>query len=648
MLRLKRLTMRNWMSVADTAVDFPASGLVAVLGENQAGKGQLVSIGAGKTALGEALARMLFGMPGRFSTLSYCSRDEEGDMYLKLEAELGEQNWVVEYGYKCSELSSSGEGLRLTVDGSRIEHGHVRETRQTLVKALQLDASLAAWTTYLDGAKLRFDLLSQSQAVELVLSAMRQPPWHERQAKVKKAVDQAKLELTVVERNLTSTRDQLAAAAVTVTTRTETLRQAQSSFDAATSRYQDELQAWTDRAAQLKEALGTKAAELERYTAEWQTASETATAGQPADDPALAERLRTGQDTAEQWADAVAAARSALSAAISGHTSAASAAKTYAAGGRCAHCGHVSKQPDPAHLEILNQKTVEAEAAVAEARANLATAVESKTKADQYCALVRSKIDAAKAKRQAAIREATAQAVSNFHQAQSAHKSTDSQVKVHTSRKPVPPDSSLVTVAQTRLETATGQVTALETAVVKLGDDRTRWAQALAVADYWHKAFGPSGIPNLVLKTGIGALNQAAKLVSQAVAGGAVGLEFQTEVELAGGEAKPKLTTVAKQVAGSSRLAGGSKGEQGLANLLAAEALTVVAGNPVGFRWLDEAVNSQDYHVRRQVYQYLRRQAVERRLLTFVVDHHPDLEASADHVLIATKDQDGKTTYRWR
>ncbi len=636
------------MSVADSTVDFPATGLVAVLGENHAGQGQLASIGAGKTAIGEALARMLFGIPGRFSTLSYCSRDEEGDMYLRLEAELGPQAWVVEYGYKCDELSSSGEGLRLTVDGSRIEHGHVRETRQTLTKALQLEAGLAAWTTYLDGAKLRFDLLSQSQAVELVLSAMRQPPWHERQAKVKKALDQAKLELAVVERNLASTREQRSAAETTVKTRLESLKATQDSVEKFTAQYQLDVDAWALRSRQLSEALETAASELDRFTEQWRKASDAATANQQPDDPALADKLKSGLEIAAQWAEAASSARSVVSAATVRHTTANSTAKSYAAGGRCQHCGHVSKQPDPAHIELLNQKIAEAKDELNAANAELAEATASKIKADQYCATIKAKIDAVKVKRQAEIKAVTAQAAEAFQQAQMNHRSADARLKTHERSKPVPPDTSILTSAQAKLETAKVQLAQLEDAVIKLGDDRTAWAQSFAVAEYWYKAFSPSGIPNLVLKTGINALNQAAQLVSRAVAGGAVGLEFQTEVELAGGEAKPKLTTIARQTAGSSRLAGGSKGEQGLANLLAAEALTVVAGNPVGFRWLDEAVNSQDHHVRRQVYQYLRRQAAEKRLLTFVVDHHPDLEASADHVLIATKSQEGKTTYRWR
>jgi hypothetical protein len=35
-------------------------------------------------------------------------------------------------------------------------------------------------------------------------------------------------------------------------------------------------------------------------------------------------------------------------------------------------------------------------------------------------------------------------------------------------------------------------------------------------------------------------------------------------------------------------------------------------------------------------------------MAVFIVDHHPDALAMADHVLVATKDEAGFTTYAWQ
>ena len=63
------------------------------------------------------------------------------------------------------------------------------------------------------------------------------------------------------------------------------------------------------------------------------------------------------------------------------------------------------------------------------------------------------------------------------------------------------------------------------------------------------------------------------------------------------------------------------------------------------WRWLDEVINNQD---RKHVYGYYRRLAHTNRMTIFIVDHHPDALALADHVLVATKDEAGFTSYSWQ
>jgi hypothetical protein len=169
------------------------------------------------------------------------------------------------------------------------------------------------------------------------------------------------------------------------------------------------------------------------------------------------------------------------------------------------------------------------------------------------------------------------------------------------------------------------------------------------VATYWARGFSPEGIPNLVLQQTVGPLNEAARLISEALSGGTIQVQFEASTELADGRRKPRLVTRVTNRFGARRLSGNSKGEAGLANLIIAETQTQVGRvtHRVGYRWFDEVVNTQDPSVRRSFYSYLRRQAHERRLLIFVVDHHADAASFADRTLIAEKSSDGFTRYLW-
>src|SRR6267142_458332 len=109
-LRLKSIEIRNWMKVKTARIEFPEKGLVLVIGSNLAADGKLQSVGAGKTALGEALSRTLLGVAGRYTHLGYfLSDDSKGDMYVRVDAELLREPFVVEMGFRCKELVGEGE-----------------------------------------------------------------------------------------------------------------------------------------------------------------------------------------------------------------------------------------------------------------------------------------------------------------------------------------------------------------------------------------------------------------------------------------------------------------------------------------------------------------------------------------------------------
>ena len=63
-LKLKRVSIRNWMKFRAIDIEFPEKGLVLVQGVNTASGGALLSVGSGKTGIGEAISRTLLGVPG--------------------------------------------------------------------------------------------------------------------------------------------------------------------------------------------------------------------------------------------------------------------------------------------------------------------------------------------------------------------------------------------------------------------------------------------------------------------------------------------------------------------------------------------------------------------------------------------------------
>ena len=194
-LKLKRLTVRNWMKLKENVIDFPESGLVLVVGVNSASRGALASVGSGKTAVGEAIVRTLLGVRGRFTDYKECSTDERGDTYVKLEADLRGQPLIIESGYKTKEFPDSpGEALRYTYgDKVGIQRSTLDETRAEIDAMLGINSDLAEWTVFIDGKKLDFSdskRISQEDLVNLLMSALAQPPWTQYFDRSKKVFNQ--------------------------------------------------------------------------------------------------------------------------------------------------------------------------------------------------------------------------------------------------------------------------------------------------------------------------------------------------------------------------------------------------------------------------------------------------------------------------
>jgi DNA repair exonuclease SbcCD ATPase subunit len=211
------------------------------------------------------------------------------------------------------------------------------------------------------------------------------------------------------------------------------------------------------------------------------------------------------------------------------------------------------------------------------------------------------------------------------------------------------PSNSGVVKAQGVLDSKQVSLVEYEGKLASVQSELEENQQLCKVVEYWSGAFNSSGIPNMVLSRSVDPLNQVSMALSHRMSGGTLGITYETTRELTNGADKNCLNIRVKNSRGASRVAGNSKGESGLTNLIVAETITEVGrvSSRIGFRWYDEVVNSQDPKVRKCILAYLKETAQRLGILIFVVDHHPEVSAYADHVLRATKSKEGVTTFSW-
>jgi len=255
-LKLKSIKIRRWMKFQQVNLAFPDKGLVLVQGVNTASGGALLSVGSGKTGVGEAISRTLLGVTGRFNTLKQFSTDKNGNTYVRLEAELFGKMLVVESGYKCKELSATGEALRYHYDSKTVERGTIQQTRDELSNLLGVSPLLASWTAFIDGDSIRFNKLGQADSVELVMSSLRQPPWSQYHEASKKV-------LGAFRRALTQTETTHQNAAATAKNTEALVDQAKREVATERTRYNEAKQQNDDQIKRLKKAINTKKQQVE-------------------------------------------------------------------------------------------------------------------------------------------------------------------------------------------------------------------------------------------------------------------------------------------------------------------------------------------------------------------------------------------------
>lgn len=646
-LKLKRVRIRNWMKFQHVDIEFPEKGLVLVQGVNTASGGALLSVGSGKTGVGEAISRTLLGVPGRFNTLKQFSTDKAGNLYVVLEVELHGKPLTVESGYKCKELSATGEALRYAYDGRTVERGLIQQTRAELSKLLGVSPLLASWTAFVDGDSIKFNRLGQADSVELVMASLRQPPWGEYHEASKNILGKFRRESALTEAahqsaaaQVRAVENEVATVQRRITTEQAKLDRAREANDEQIARYKGAVNKKTQRIDEAKTEMEGITKKLKLMEDERAEASHKLEIKLHDIEDALhaAEEARAPFDQARSTAqEKVVEARTA-------HNNYASAAKN------CPTCNRPMGQIDPARLQALKEaleaaKTKSQQAGEKWQRAEQKV-VDLNTQYREVSAQHRE-ISAKKdvddlADRYEELEQAASTALDEIH-----------EYELEMAKLEAGPSDADVKAAQATLadrqKALQGAQEALAEAAAALVSDQA----TLKVLEYWNLAFSPYGIPNMVLRDAIAPLNKEARRVSAAMTGGTIEVRYSTTRELASGLEKAQLNIEVDNKLGDKDLSGSSKGEAGLTNFIIAETLSEVGqvSRRVGYRWYDEIVPHQDPKVCHSIYSYMKETAHRLGILVFLVDHNPVAANYADHVLIVEKKGEGgkvSGTVRWR
>lgn len=646
-LKLKRMTVRNWMKIHHADIEFPDSGLVLVQGVNLASGGALQSVGSGKTGVGEAISRTLLGVPGRFSSLRQFSTDKDGDLYVKIEAELHGKPLVVESGYKCEELKSDNESLQYQYDGTTVQRGHILQTREQLSKLLSVTPLLASWTVFVDGDAIKFSKLSQSDSVDLVMASLRQPPWSDYHEKAKKKTGAFRRAMAGTEANNKNALETIADTNVRIKNARETLSTVKADY----------AQAVKDNAVQIAEAkkrIDTRTKRIDEAKKECTKIEkqlklmeeQRATANHALEIQLhdIEDKLQAAQDARQPFSDARDAAQTKSIQAKTAYDNYANAAK------ECPTCKRPMGEIDQKHLAALKEKWRLAREASDKAGSKWATT-------EQKVVDLNESYRAVSKKQREVSAQGDVENLSDRHQELN-QGIDDALTEIHgyeleIAKLEVGPSDASVKSAETRLADARTALqeanTKLEEIAAELADDQA----TLRILDYWTLAFSPYGIPNMILREAIAPLNKEARRVSAAMTGGTIEVRYSTIKELASGLEKAKLNIEVDNKLGDKELGGSSKGEAGLTNFIIAETLSEVGqvSRRVGYRWYDEIVPHQDAKVCHNIYAYMKEMAHQLGILIFLVEHDPVAANYADHVLIVEKN-DSKTgvttTIRWR
>jgi DNA repair exonuclease SbcCD ATPase subunit len=633
-LRLKRVKLRNWMQLKDVDLTIPEKGLVLVQGINTASGGALASVGSGKTSVGEAICRALFGVSGRFTSMKQYSRNKEGDCYVRIEAELLGEPLVVESGYKCQEMSPTGEALRYTYRSDKPrERGRLEQTRQDLSILLGVPELLAEWTVFVDGEKLKFNKLSQADCVDLVMSALRQPPWT-------KYHEQSKAKLGAFKRDMAHNASdhqealgEVEAANRAVAHAEELLEEETQRFETRKKRHQEQVDEIHQRISKKQTAVLESKSRMKAIAKELKKLEEERAEATHA----LEIEIHEVDDKLLVLEDDKKAVEEVRDASWDKYTTAKSNHENYKqSAAECPTCKRPLGKIDLEWLEGLLEIREKTKGFYDKEALAVSTISESiKKLREQHRALSQKFRDVSAKKTAESISEehaeleeyieARLEEIKNFEvtlAGMAAGPTNESVVEMRTKLR----------VGQDYLKHARAK---LNTMTALVAEDQTM----LKILEYWNFCFGPTGAPCMILREAVPALNAESKRISLTMTGGTICVKFNTVREMASGLEKAQLNIEVDNKLGDKDLAGSSKGEAGLTNFIISEALGAVGqiSRRVGFQWLDEIVPHQDMTVCKNFYSYLKQKADALSVPIFLVDHNPVAANYANEILVVEK-----------
>jgi DNA repair exonuclease SbcCD ATPase subunit len=672
-LKLKNISIKNWLTIKDQHIEFPDYGLVIVNGVNNASNGKMSSVGSGKTALGEAIGRSVLGVDGRFSQLAYYSRRDKGDTRVTTTSDLDGQPLVIDLGYKCKEMGCTGSTLRYTLDGKVTERDRVEHTRDELDSILGLDAELSRWTVYLDGGMLQFGDLSQRGAVDLLMRAMNQPPWDDLYVKAHQEVSQANLEyqrcqvdiqqavadIQVMTQKIESSKKDLASEESHVEHETLSRQEKLKSLD--NDLRQARLDLAAEEAAQRAEQDRTSAIIDKNNAASEQYRRDTAEI-----DLKLKDLNNALQDFFEKRGE-VSSKISALNRRLDELNKPAVASPfelILKKVGTVADLLNgidvdtenlrrarsiINEILDNYHTKKQEDKLLED---AAKLKSEIETSLQSQATIRDDVTRIRGTIDSLEKEKlelKPKLQEHNPRVLREVAARAAACRSAIEIIseKILEMRQPVKSNAEKISAIMHERELQLNEISAKHD---KLIDSMSKISRNLAIAKYWESGFSPAGIPNMILTASVDALNDVSRRISTLMTGGTIVVQYSTTKEQRAGN-KPALNISVSNQYGATRVQGNSKGESGLTNLIIAETLAEVGNvsQRVAYRWYDEITNGQDSQVRSSIFAYLKELAANKRMLIFLVDHSPEAANYSDYTLVATKDDSdgGTTTFSW-
>lgn len=646
-LKLKSIKIRNWMTIREADITFPEKGLILVLGSNLASEGKMESVGSGKTGLGEALAIALAGVKGRYSEFGYYAEDRGGkDMYVKVDTTLLSKPLVVEMGFKCAELSKTGEGLKFTYgDKPSVQRSDPTVTRRELQKTIRVTPELANWTVFVSGDRLNFEKMSQENSVNLLMSALAQPPWTE-------YFELAKTKLQAANKQVALSSQALESANLRAENAATDLAEAIEQHKDAQEQYQRQLDEQAGRITELKkqnsgDRSAISGAEKEMAKIKKQLALlEEQSAAQNHQWEIEKQNLR--DDVAELDEKRLEAAEKRTVANNNFDKINEQLTRMKKVPKNCPTCNKVW---DKAHSAEEIDK-VESTLDAAEKACDVADT--AYTEVDKKRRQINEQIGQIEQKMRTSGSVADVRHLGDLYLAQERLMRNlnisiqERLLKVAKLEEGV--DKSIVNKKSAVVEERTRAVEKIKEAITTAASDLALDEEIVKAVQYWYKAYGPTGIPNMILTNAVPMMNRVAQRISALMTGSTLEITYSTTRTLVGGETRPKLITKVNNRIGSKRSEGSSKGEGSLTNLIIAENLNEIGqvSNRIGFRWYDEITNGQDSVVRRSIFAYLKEVADRLGILVFVVEHHPEISSFADYVLVAEKTKEHGTRLFWR